>query len=100
MPSLQGPVIVDLLTEVKANKRDAGAMDSTLFFFQAALIESGHDVSDPTSLVYRLIINRCVRCLKELGVDLDAPPTEVEIPEGEEEEAEEEHPDASESKDW
>merc|ERR1712093_104546 len=89
------PVVIDLLSKVKANKEDAGAMDSALVLFQTALIESGYDVSDPTSLV-----NRVYRLMsKELGVDPDAPLTEVEIPEEEEEEAEEEDSDASESED-
>merc|ERR1719482_1525918 len=89
------PVIVDLLSKVKANKEDAAATDSALVLFQTALIESGYDVSDPTSLV-----NRVYRLMsKELGVDPDAPLTEVEIPEEEEEEAEEEDSDASESED-
>merc|ERR1712093_336279 len=89
------PVIVDLLSKVKANKEDAAAADTALVLFQTALIESGYDVSDPTSLV-----NRVYRLMsKELGVDPDAPLTEVEIPEEEEEEAEEEDSDASESED-
>merc|ERR1712230_93689 len=88
------PVIVDLLAKVKASKEDASAIDTALVLFQTALIESGYDVSDPTSLV-----NRVYRLMsKELGVDPDAPLTEVEIPE-EEEEAEEEDSDASESED-
>merc|ERR1719238_447629 len=87
------PVIVDLLSKVKANKEDPAAADTALVLFQTALIESGYDVSDPTSLV-----NRVYRLMsKELGVDPDAPLTEVEIPEEEEEEAEEEDSDASES---
>merc|ERR1712057_124621 len=89
------PVVVDLLSKVKANKEDAAAMDTALVLFQTALIESGYEVSDPTSLV-----NRVYRLMsKELGVDPDAPLTEVEIPEEEEEEAEEEDSDASESED-
>merc|ERR1712070_867393 len=89
------PVIVDLLTKVKANKEDPAAMDTALVLFQTAMIESGYDVSDPTSLV-----NRVYRLMsKELGVDPDAPLKEVEIPEEEEEEAEEEDSDASESED-
>merc|ERR1711939_1125239 len=89
------PVIVDLLSKVKANKEDLAAADTALVLFQTALIESGYDVSDPTSLV-----NRVYRLMsKELGVDPDAPLTEVEIPEEEEEEAEEEDSDASESDD-
>merc|ERR1711939_1041435 len=86
------PVVVDLLAKVKANKEDAAAIDSALVLFQTAMIESGYDVSDPTSLV-----NRIYRLMsKELGVDPDAPLKEVEIPEEEEEEAEEEDSDASE----
>merc|ERR1712022_109729 len=80
------PVVADLLSKVKANKEDAAAADTALVLFQTALIESGYDVSDPTALVsrvYRLMS-------KELGVDPDAPLTEVEIPEEEEEEEEEE----------
>merc|ERR1719163_2486267 len=89
------PVVIDLLSKVKANKEDSAAMDTALVLFQTALIESGYDVSDPTSLV-----NRVYRLMsKELGVDPDAPLTEVEIPEEEEEEAEEEDSDASESED-
>merc|ERR1711904_603415 len=89
------PVVVDLLSKVKANKEDATAMDTALVLFQTALIESGYEVSDPTSLV-----NRVYRLMsKELGVDPDAPLTEVEIPEEEEEEAEEEDSDAGESDD-
>merc|ERR1711907_220172 len=89
------PVIIDLLSKVKANKEDPAAMDTALVLFQTALIESGYDISDPTALV-----NRVYRLMsKELGVDPDAPLTEVEIPEEEEEEAEEEDSDASEAED-
>merc|ERR1719281_783236 len=80
------PVIVDLLSKVKASKDDAVALDTTQVLFQTALIESGFDIADPSTLVnrvYRLIT-------KELGVDPDAPLKEVEVPEGDEEEAEEE----------
>merc|ERR1712110_1093549 len=79
------PVVVDLLTKVKADKEDKVALDTAQVLFQAALIESGYDISDPSALVsrvYRLMS-------KELGVDPDAPIKEVEVPEGEEEEAEE-----------
>merc|ERR1712054_269080 len=83
------PVVVDLLSKVKANKEDSAAMDTALVLFQTALIESGYDISDPSALV-----NRVYRLMsKELGVDPDAPLTEVEIPEEEEEEAEEEESD-------
>merc|ERR1712036_5008 len=78
------PVVVDLLSKVKADKEDKAAVDSASVLFQTALVESGYEIADPTALVkrvYRLMS-------KELGVDPDAPLKEVEIPE--EEEAEEE----------
>jgi len=78
------PVIVDLLSKVKADKEDKTAIDSASVLFQTALIESGYEIADPSALVkrvYRLMS-------KELGVDPDAPHKEVEIPD--EEEAEEE----------
>merc|ERR1719463_385688 len=79
------PVIVDLLSKIKADKEDAAALDTAQVLFQTALIESGYEIADPSALVsrvYRLMS-------KELGVDPDAPIKEVEVPE-EEEEAEEE----------
>merc|ERR1719460_1454056 len=80
------PVIVDLLSKVKADKTDAAALDSAQVLFQTALIESGFEIADPSALV-----NRVYRLMsKELGVDPDAPIKEVEVPEEEEEEAEEE----------
>merc|ERR1711904_651222 len=81
------PVVVDLLTKVKADKEDKAAIDTAQVLFQTALIESGYEIADPSALVsrvYRLMS-------KELGVDPDAPITEVEVPE--EEEAEEEEKD-------
>jgi heat shock protein beta len=87
------PVIVDLLTKVKADKEDAAALDTAQVLFQTALIESGYEIADPSSLVsrvYRLMS-------KELGVDPDAPIKEVEVPE-EEEEAEEDKDDSDEEK--
>merc|ERR1711865_1181410 len=78
------PVIVNLLTKIKADKEDKAAVDTAQMLFQTALIESGYEIADPSALVnriYRLMSN-------ELGVDPDAPITEVEVPE--EEEAEEE----------
>merc|ERR1712072_324585 len=82
------PVIVDLLSKVKADKEDKAAVDTASVLFQTALIESGYEIADPSALVsrvYRLMS-------KELGVDPDAPIKEVEIPD-EEEEAEEEDKD-------
>merc|ERR1712164_107417 len=78
------PVVVDLLSKVKADKEDAAALDTAQVLFQTALIESGYEIADPSALV-----NRVYRLMsKELGVDPDAPLKEVEIPD--EEEAEEE----------
>jgi len=88
------PVIVDLLSKVKADKEDASALDTCQVLFQTALIESGYEIADPSALVsrvYRLMS-------KELGVDPDAPIKEVEVPE-EEEEAEEEDKEDSDSED-
>eukprot|EP00927_Polykrikos_kofoidii_P024997 TRINITY_DN2255_c0_g1_i5.p2 TRINITY_DN2255_c0_g1~~TRINITY_DN2255_c0_g1_i5.p2 ORF type:complete len:183 (-),score=54.19 TRINITY_DN2255_c0_g1_i5:129-626(-) len=78
------PVVVDLLSKVKANKEDEAALDTAQVLFQTALIESGYEIADPSALV-----NRVYRLMsKELGVDPDAPLKEVEVPEGEEEEEE------------
>merc|ERR1711981_170945 len=88
------PVVVDLLSKIKASKDDAAAIDTAQVLFQTALIESGYEIADPSALV-----NRVYRLMsKELGVDPDAPIKEVEVPE-EEEEAEEEDKDESESDD-
>merc|ERR1712149_67997 len=88
------PVVVDLLSKVKADKEDAAALYTAQVLFQTALIESGYEIADPSALVsrvYRLMS-------KELGVDPDAPIKEVEVPE-EEEEAEEEEKDESDDDD-
>jgi len=87
------PVVVNMLSKVKASKDDASALDTAQVLFQTALIESGYEIADPSALV-----NRVYRLMsKELGVDPDAPLMEVEVPEGEEEEeAEEEDKDDSE----
>merc|ERR1712216_553163 len=82
------PVVVDLLSKVKADKEDKASLDTAQVLFQTALIESGYEIADPSALV-----NRVYRLMsKELGVDPDAPLKEVEVPEddAEEEEAEEE----------
>merc|ERR1719282_2313596 len=80
------PVVIDLLSKVKADKEDAAAKDTAQVLFQTALIESGYELSDASALV-----NRVYRLMsKELGVDPDAPLTEVEVPEEEETEEEEE----------
>merc|ERR1712107_608077 len=78
------PVVIDLLSKIKADKEDKAAKDTAQVLFQTALIESGYEIADPSALV-----NRVYRLMsKELGVDPDAPLKEVEVPE-EEEEAEE-----------
>merc|ERR1712174_76699 len=88
------PVVIDLLSKIKADKEDKAAKDTAQVLFQTALIESGYEIADPSALV-----NRVYRLMsKELGVDPDAPLKEVEVPEGEEEEeAEEEEEDSDES---
>merc|ERR1712185_743025 len=84
------PVIIDLLSKIKADKEDAAALDTAQVLFQTALIESGYDIADPSALV-----NRVYRLMsKELGVDADAPIKEVEVPEEEEEEEEEDKDDS------
>merc|ERR1712167_202125 len=89
------PVVVDLLSKVKADKEDKTAIDSASVLFQTALIESGYEIADPTALV-----NRVYRLMsKELGVDPDAPMKEVEVPEEEEEEEEAEEEDGEEEDD-
>merc|ERR1712060_884068 len=80
------PVIIDLLSKVKASKEDSAAVDTAQVLFQTALIQSGYDIADPSALV-----NRVYRLMsKELGVDPDAPLKEIEVPEEEEEEEAEE----------
>merc|ERR1719446_542707 len=86
------PVVVDLLSKVKADKEDKSSVDTAQVLFQTALIESGYEIADPSALV-----NRVYRLMsKELGVDPDAPLKEVEVPEGEEEEEAEEEDDKDE----
>merc|ERR1711963_1210228 len=80
------PVVIDLLSKVKADKEDPAAKDTAQVLFQTALIESGYELADASALV-----NRVYRLMsKELGVDPDAPLTEIEVPEEEETEGEEE----------
>merc|ERR1711943_147467 len=89
------PVVVDLLSKVKADKEDAAALDTAQVLFQTALIESGYEIADPSALV-----NRVYRLMsKELGVDPDAPIKEVEVPEEEEEAEEEDKDDSDDSSD-
>merc|ERR1711959_575372 len=48
------PVVIDLLTKVKASKEDAAALDTAQVLFQTALIESGYEIADPSALVNRV----------------------------------------------
>merc|ERR1712072_1421453 len=48
------PVIVDLLSKIKANKEDEAALDTAQVLFQTALIESGYEITDPSALVNRV----------------------------------------------
>merc|ERR1712061_848758 len=48
------PVIVDLLNKVKANKEDEVAKSTASMLFQAATIEGGFEVSDPTFFVNKV----------------------------------------------
>merc|ERR1711990_984453 len=83
------PVVVDLLSKVKADKEDKPSLDTAQVLFQTALIESGYEIADPSALV-----NRVYRLMsKELGVDPDAPIKEVEVPEDDAEAEEEEEKD-------
>merc|ERR1712125_239845 len=89
------PVVVDLLSKIKADKEDAAALDTAQVLFQTALIESGYEIADPSALVsrvYRLMS-------KELGVDPDAPIKEIEVPDEPEEEAEDEEKEEGDDKD-
>merc|ERR550539_2106102 len=70
------PVISDMLVKIKASTEDAAALDTAQVLFQTAILESGYEIADPSSLV-----NRVYRLMsKELGVDPDAPLKEVEVP--------------------
>merc|ERR1712195_391121 len=89
------PVVVDLLSKIKADKDDAVALDTAQVLWQTALIESGYEIADPSALV-----NRIYRLMsKELGVDPEAPVKEVEAPEEEEEAEEEDKDDGDDEKD-
>merc|ERR1712066_818267 len=89
------PVVIDLLSKIKENKEDPAAKDTAQVLFQTALIESGYELADASALV-----NRVYRLMsKELGVDPDAPLTEVEVPEEEEEAEEEEEGEEGEEED-
>merc|ERR1711957_626338 len=87
------PVVINMLSKIKADKEDKAAKDTAHVLFQTALIESGYEIADPSALVRRVY----KLMSKELGVDPDAPLREIEVPEDdEEEEAEEEEEEAEE----
>merc|ERR1712003_535023 len=86
------PVVIDLLSKIKADKEDKAAKDTAQVLFQTALIESGYEIADPSALVNRV----CKLMSKELGVDPDAPLKEVEVPEDAEESDEEDDDDTDE----
>jgi len=88
------PVIVDLLNKVKADPEKDSTKSSAETLFQTALIEQGYDLSDPSHLAERVY----TLMSKELGVDPDAPMTDVEVPDDEEEEEEEEEEEKKEEK--
>merc|ERR1719262_1371480 len=74
------PVVYNLLQKVKENKDDVAAKTTCETLFQTALIESGYEISDPTDLaqrIYKLMS-------QQLGVDPEAPVTDIEVPEDEE----------------
>lgn len=78
------PVIYDMLNKVKTDKEDVAVIETAGTLFQAALIESGYEMTDNSDLARRIY----GLMSKQLGVDTEAPMTEIELPE--EEEAEEE----------
>jgi len=82
-------IMVDLLQKVKDDPNDDKAKKSVEILLPIAFIEQGWDLSNPTNLasnVYGLMSER-------LGVDLNEPIKEIELPEDEEEEEEEEKDD-------
>merc|ERR1712226_14439 len=88
------PVIVDLLSKVKADKEDAKAKGIAGTLFQAALVESGYELSDPSNFatqVYKLMSEK-------LGVDPEEEVKEIELPEEEEVAEEETESDESDDK--
>merc|ERR1712146_150404 len=80
------PVVHDLLQKVKDNADDENAKNTAETLFQTALIESGFEIADPSDLTRRLY----KMMSKNLGIDPEAPVTDIELPEEEEEEEAEE----------
>ena len=73
------PLVKDLLERVKTNTDDNQAADTATVLFQAAAIEAGYDLSDPSALVAKMYRLMSI----QLGVDPEAPVEDVEVPEGE-----------------
>jgi len=90
------PVIIDLLGRVKNNKDDSQAIETATVLFQAALLDSGYELSDPSALVSRMYRMMSV----QLGVDPEAAVGEVEIPETVEDNADDEKEDKGEEVDF
>jgi len=86
------PVIWDLYQKVKENKEDETAISTTQMLWQAALLEGGYEIADPSALVKRVY----GLMSSELGVDRDAPLVEIELPEDPEPEPEAEAEEAGE----
>ena len=80
------PVIYDLFQKIQEDKEDEKAKSTAEMLWQAALIEGGYEISDPSALVKKVYGLMSA----ELGVDADAPLVEIELPEDPEPEPEEE----------
>jgi len=79
------PVIYNLFEKIQADKDDEKAKFTVQMLWQAALLEGGYEISDPSALVKRVYGLMSA----ELGVDADAPLREIELPEDPEPEEEE-----------
>jgi hypothetical protein len=89
-------VIADLLNRVKNDKEDSQAVETATVLFQAALLDSGYELSDPSALVSRMYKMMSV----QMGVDPDAPVTDVEIPESSDDSGDDEKEEKGEEMDF
>jgi len=78
------PVIYDLFEKIQEDKEDEKAIFTAQMLWQAALLEGGYEISDPSALVKRVYSLMSA----ELGVAADAPLREIELPEDPEPEEE------------
>jgi len=78
------PVIYDLFEKIQEDKEDEKAIFTAQMLWQAALLEGGYEISDPSALVKRIHTLMSA----ELGVAADAPLREIELPEDPEPEEE------------